>query len=312
MDPGPPRLQRRNVEVFDSEGAVIAGFWQYGTVQWDEFYRYVFALIVTEGAWSIFLYDLVQRQPGALCPSDAQIVQPGHYILLSSTGRPIRVGLAATLSRPRNRTHSNTPVRESHYRIRCRARDGKCLVTGLQTQTYSRLKVAHIFPRDHDVEWVRRGYPSKVADTADEVYMGGGSKIDSVQNLITLRSDLHDAWDNYEFGVNPNDGYRITAFTNGNADINGLHLQLNHIQDPTLRPLDELLTDHFMQGLLRHMKGAGETTWTYEDRDDAFGEGSNLSNPRIWEISDGKELFELALADRLFGHRISQQESGPP
>jgi len=25
MDPGPPRLQRRNVEVFDSEGAVTAG-----------------------------------------------------------------------------------------------------------------------------------------------------------------------------------------------------------------------------------------------------------------------------------------------
>ena len=34
--------------------------------------------------------------------------------------------------------------------------------------------------------------------------MGGSIKIDSVQNAITLRSDLHDAWDNYEFGVDPN------------------------------------------------------------------------------------------------------------
>lgn len=34
--------------------------------------------------------------------------------------------------------------------------------------------------------------------------MGGPLKIDSVQNVITLRSDLHDAWDNYEFGVDPN------------------------------------------------------------------------------------------------------------
>ena len=36
--------------------------------------------------------------------------------------------------------------------------------------------------------------------------MGGSMKIDSVQNVITLRSDLHDAWDNYEFefGVDPN------------------------------------------------------------------------------------------------------------
>jgi len=102
--------------------------------------------------------------------------------------------------------------------------------------------------------------------------------------------------------------YRITAFTNGNADINGLSLQLDHIQDPTLRPLDVLFTDHFMQGLFKHMKGAGEPAWTYEDYDDAFGDGSNLSNPRIWGTREGKEHFELALADRLFDHRISQQK----
>jgi hypothetical protein len=34
--------------------------------------------------------------------------------------------------------------------------------------------------------------------------MGGSLKIDSVQNLITLRYDLHCAWDNYEFGIDPN------------------------------------------------------------------------------------------------------------
>ena len=34
--------------------------------------------------------------------------------------------------------------------------------------------------------------------------MGGPTKIDSGQNVITLQSDLHDAWDNYEFGVDLN------------------------------------------------------------------------------------------------------------
>jgi hypothetical protein len=88
-------------------------------------------------------------------------------------GGPIRVGILPTLPRPRNPTHSNTPDRvsersdlllngelahffrflqESHYRTRGRIRDGKCLITGMQTQTYSRLKVTHIFPRAHDVE----------------------------------------------------------------------------------------------------------------------------------------------------------------
>ena len=103
--------------------------------------------------------------------------------------------------------------------------------------------------------------------------------------------------------------YRITAFTNGNADINGLYLQLDHIQDPTLCPLDDLFTDHFMQGLFKHMKGAAEVGWTYEDYDHTFGDVSfNLSNLKIWGTEEGKKHFELALADRLFDHRVLQQQ----
>lgn len=51
---------------------------------------------------------------------------------------------------------------------------------------------------------MNRGYSSKITDYANEALMGGPSKIDSVQNLITLRCDLHSAWNNYEFGVDPN------------------------------------------------------------------------------------------------------------
>ncbi|KAF8121088.1 hypothetical protein EV363DRAFT_1458357 [Boletus edulis] len=309
----PAQLQKRNVEVVDSTGATIAGFWQYGTLDWQEFYRYLIAFIVTREDWLVFQFDPTQQQHGAPCPQGPQIVQPGHYILLSTAGAPITVGLVATLARPRNPTFSNTPLRAHHYRTRGRARDGKCLITGLQTQTYSRFKVAHIFPRAHDVEWVRKGYPSKITDAADEACVGGPTKIDSVQNLVTLRGDLHDAWDNYEFGVDPNNNYRITAFTNGNADINGLYLQLDHIQDPNLRPLDELFIDHFMQGIFKHMRGAAEPEWTYEDYDDVFGSGSfDMSNPKVWGTREGKERFELALADRLFDHGVSQQSTPKP
>ncbi|KAF9784925.1 hypothetical protein BJ322DRAFT_1060327 [Thelephora terrestris] len=307
MDLVVPRLPRRNVEVYNSEKAVIAGFWQYGTLQWDEFYRYLTTFIVTQTAWAIFQYDPTQNQHGAQCHSGPEIVQPGEYILLSDTGQRTRVGLEYLRSRPRHPTHSNTPARESYYRIRGRARDGKCLITGLQTQTYSRLQVAHIFPRTHDVEWIDKGYPSKITDTADVGVLGGSSKIDSLQNLITLRSDLRDAWDNYEFGVDPDNNYRIISFTNGNADINGLHLQLDHIHNPTQQPLRELFIDHLMQGLFKHMKGSAEPVWTYEDFDDAFDGGSiNLSKLDIWGAGEGKELFELALADRLHLTRMSQ------
>ncbi|KAJ3497570.1 hypothetical protein NLJ89_g10332 [Agrocybe chaxingu] len=304
------QLLARNVEVFDADGNVIAGFWQYGTLSWDEFHSYLSQFVITGSRWSIFQYDTVQKQRGVLCQPSPQIVQPGQYILLTPAGGSIRVDLVARPVRLRIPTHSNTPAREHYYRSRGRARDGKCLITGLQTLTFRRLKVAHIFPRAHDAEWIRKGYPSKITDTADEACMGGPSKIDSVQNVITLRSDLHDAWDNYEFGVNPNNNYRVTAFTNGNADINGLHLQLDHIEDPTMRPLDELLIDHFMQGIFKHMRGVGEPEWKYEDYDDVFRDGSfDLTNPKIWETREGKQGFELALADRLHTHRVAQQSA---
>lgn len=60
------------------------------------------------------------------------------------------------------------------------------------------------------------------------------------------------------------------------------------------------------------MKGAGESTWSYEDYDDAFGDRSfNLSKMNIWGTREGKERLELALADRLFDHRTAYGEQLP-
>lgn len=35
------------------------------------------------------------------------------------------------------------------------------------------------------------------------------------------------------------------------------------------------------------MKGPGEPAWTYEDYEDAFGDGCDLSNDRIWGTREG-------------------------
>ncbi|KAJ2930023.1 hypothetical protein H1R20_g7079, partial [Candolleomyces eurysporus] len=276
---------------------ILAMLWSpYGTLQWDEFYRYLIAFLCIGQPWTIFHYDLSQEQHGAPCLSGAQVVQPGHYILLSITGQPLRVGFYSAVPRGRFPVHSNAYPRTNHYRERARARDGKCLITGSGTQTWSRLHAAHIFSRAHDIEWVEKGYPSKITDTADEALIGGPTKIDSVQNVLTMRCDLHNAWDNFEFAVDPNNNYRITAFTNGNEDINGLYLQLGHIRDPTMRPLDELFTDHFMQCLFKHMKGAGELG-TCDDHEDDSGDESDL---KIGGAKVEEEGVELALAEEVF------------
>ena len=54
-----------------------------------------------------------------------------------------------------------------------------------------------------NIQWNYKGYPSRITDPASLPEFGGPTKIDSIQNVILLRSDLHDAWDNYEFAVDP-------------------------------------------------------------------------------------------------------------
>ncbi|KAH9998412.1 hypothetical protein BJV77DRAFT_1064918 [Russula vinacea] len=265
--------QRRNVNVFDSDGAIIAGFWQYGTLQWDEFYKYLIPFVVVSTDWSIFRYEPDQRQRGALCPPVTGIVQPGYYILLSTAGEPTRVTLKSIplLERPPV-PRPSTLSEEPHYGMRARDRDGEsCLITGGPI-AFCRLSVAHIFPRVHGIEWTHKGYPSKITEQGDNTDMGGSTKIDSLQNLITLRYDIHCVWDNYEFGVDPSNNYRITSFAKGNPDFNGLYLKLDHIHDPTLRPLDELFADHFMQCVSKFVigTGPGERGWTSEECEDAF------------------------------------------
>jgi len=177
----------------------------------------------------------------------------------------------------------------------------------MTSTSYSRLQAAHIFPRVHDAEWCDRGFPSKITDSAKFKYVGGPSKIDSVQNVIMLRNDLHAAWDKYEFGVNPDKQYRITSFINGNSDVDGRCLQLDHIQDPTLRPLDELFRDHFLQGVLKHVRGAADVSSDDLEFDDTFDNGSvDLSKHSTWSGEKGKKWLEFEVRNRLFDYGVSQ------
>ena len=97
-----PRLQRRNVEVFDSDGAVIAGkpfpwislfavltlqsgFWQYGTQVRRVLQIHNRIHRDYDSLDNFPVCHLAQRQRGVPCPSGAQIVQPRHYILLSNS-----------------------------------------------------------------------------------------------------------------------------------------------------------------------------------------------------------------------------------
>ncbi|OBZ79901.1 hypothetical protein A0H81_01457 [Grifola frondosa] len=266
-----------DVTLRNHDGDILSSFWQYGLINWNFFYDCLNTIIFSSEAW--FVVD----------------------------GTPINVCLTAQHARTRHPTTSNTACRQEAYRMRTRVRDQCCLISGLQVirNDYVRLKAAHIFPRAHDIEWVDKGYQSLITDTAPIADVGGAIKIDSIQNTLLLRSDLHDAWDSYRFGVNADAGYIVIPFVAGYDDIAGKILKLDHITDPTIRPLDDLLRDHFLQCVLKNMKGAGEPNWDYED---ALDDGSmDLSRSDIWGSKEGQAHLEFELAHRLYPIRVGQR-----
>ena len=74
-------------------------------------------------------------------------------------------------------------------------------------------------------------------------------------------------------------------------------LKLDHIIDRNLRPLDDLFRDHFLQGVLKNMKGTGEPSWDYEDV--LAGRMVDLSRSDIWGGKSSQEHLEFEMAHRL-------------
>ena len=99
-------------------------------------------------------------------------------------------------------------------------------------------------------------------------------------------------------------GYIVVPFLPGYDDVAGRRLKLDHIADPTLRPLDELPRDHFFQAVMKNMKGGGEPNWDYEE---ALDDGvMDLSRTDIWGDNLGREHLEFELAHRLHDIIVSQ------
>lgn len=97
----------------------------------------------------------------------------------------------------------------------------------------------------------------------------------------------------------------VVPFVPGYEDVAGNILKLDHITNPDLRPLDDLLRDHFHQCVLNKMKGGGETRWDYYE---ALGDGMlDLSRLDIWGGKRGQGHLEFELAHRLHGLQVAQE-----
>ena len=94
--------------------------------------------------------------------------------------------------------------RDDSFRNGIRARDGKCVISGIKNMStagnWTAFEAAHIFPLELENLWLEFNYGRWVDDIDDDA---GISKINSCQNGLLLRSDVHKMFDQYLLSVNP-------------------------------------------------------------------------------------------------------------
>ena len=94
--------------------------------------------------------------------------------------------------------------REDAFRNGIRARDGKCVISGVVNRSapyrWTSWEAAHIFPLDKESLWIQFNYGRWIADVDDTVEV---SRINSLQNGILLREHIHSQFNQYLISVNP-------------------------------------------------------------------------------------------------------------
>jgi hypothetical protein len=108
----------------------------------------------------------------------------------------------------------NVSGRDDVFRDGIRARDGKCVISGVvNTRVYRDswvgFEAAHIFPLEKENLWIQYNYGRYITDMDNTT---GVSKINSLQNGFVLREDIHSLFDQYLISVNPDVSIRVNLF----------------------------------------------------------------------------------------------------
>ncbi|PGG98320.1 hypothetical protein GX51_06882 [Blastomyces parvus] len=289
------RSPYRNVFLhLTSTGAAFGGLYQAGSITEDVFLWMIQnVLLVAEQPLTV-----THRASSRVITHTSHVLELGDYDI-SSAG-PIQVTDEVSFLRILSYSSSG---RENHFRDGVRARDGRCVVTGVLnlfgSVRWTGFKTAHVFPLQHERIWTDQGYGRWVTNMENEVE---ASRINSTQNGLLLRSDIHELFDLYLLSINPDDGYKIISFGPDSAKIDGRILDpICRNPNDSNRVSDELLRWHFRQAVLANVKGAGDPTFEFD-----FPPGMDMLAD-IREGPSSKERFEMEIASRLQGFSREDQ-----
>ena len=100
-----------------------------------------------------------------------------------------------------------TGTRVQAFTDAVRSRDRRCVITGqvvidAEYDDWWGFEAAHIFPLAYEQHWCEHNYCGWISTPLNREEINGGT-INSVQNGLLLRKDIHQGFDMYKFSINP-------------------------------------------------------------------------------------------------------------
>ena len=183
--------------VFDPQDpdAVLGGLVATPGMTDANFYFMVgIALKITENyALQLFSGEFIEREEKPL--------QPGSYFVITSG--TIEVNDEKFIAREKGNPPG--PARDSNFRSAVRTRDKCCVLSGefaddmdLARGYWGAFDVAHIFPLRHEEHWTAHKFADMIS-----ILPASGNSINSIQNGVLLRTDMHRHFDNHLVSINP-------------------------------------------------------------------------------------------------------------
>jgi len=96
-----------------------------------------------------------------------------------------------------------TGTRLHSFRDEVRKRDGRCVITGTialgaYRDWWTGFEAAHIFPLAYEDHWIQHNFARWIT-----IPTANGDTINSKQNGLLLRADIHGLFDHYGISINP-------------------------------------------------------------------------------------------------------------
>lgn len=199
----------RDVHIYDGKDRVtlLGGLILTNGVTKANFYSMVEIFLLFQSSFSI-----QDETTATLERSDESLLRGNYYV----DGKPLTLilmkaidlkstGLYTVINEPvLVRTISlSTGSRNQSFRKEVRRRDERCVITGTKTLKAYRdiwrgFQVAHIFPLAYQGHWNQHNFARWIT-----IPPANGDTINSVQNGLLLRSDIHELFDDYDISINP-------------------------------------------------------------------------------------------------------------